>query len=108
MAKNPYAAKLLEIQKRQKSHEATLEKIRQLQKLADSETKDLNRLNAELAELRKVEQEQKLKSIAFGQGYDGDALEASMEDIAFLLDPKTRAAAMAALAAVRTKSTMEE
>ncbi len=108
MAKNPYSAKLLEVQKRQKAHEATLEKIRQLQEQASREKNELNKLNAELNELRKTEQEKKLKSIAFGNGYDGDALEASMDDIAFLLDPKTREAAMAALAAARTKTTTEE
>lgn len=108
MAKKPYSAKLLEIQKRQKAHEATLEKIRQLQGQADRENEELNRLNAELNELRKAEQAQKLNSLAFGQSYDGDALEATMDDIAFLLDPKTREAAMAALAAARTKTTTEE
>lgn len=108
MAKKPYTAKLLEIRKQQKAHEATLAKISQLQEQADREASELNRLNAELNELRKAEQEQKLKSIAFGQSYDGDALEATMDDIAFLLDPKTREAAMAALAAARTKTTMEE
>ena len=103
MARSPMAAKQSELQKKQKAHEATLEKIRQLQEQSDAEVADIQKVEAEITALRQAEHEKQLTNMVFGTGYDGDTFEAMMPDLALLFDPKTQAEALAALAAVRGK-----
>ena len=102
MAKN-MTSKQNELLKKQKAHEATIEKIRALQAQSDEEVAAINKLEKEIAALRQAEQEKKLSAMAFGQGYNGDNLEAMMPQLAMLFDPKTQAAALEALAAVRAR-----
>ncbi len=108
MAKSPMIAKQNELQKKKKAHEATLEKLAQLKAQADAEISEINQLESEIAALRQTEQEKQLNAMAFGQGYDGDSFEEVMPDLAFLLDPKTRAVARDALAAVRARAESAE
>ena len=107
MAKS-ITAKQNELQKKLKVHEATLEKIRQLQEQADAEAAAIKKVEDEIAALRQAEQEKKLTAMAFGQGYNGDNLEAIMPELAMLFDPKTQAAALEALAAVRARAESAE
>lgn len=107
MAKS-MTAKQNELQKKKKAHEATLEKITQLQMKSDEEIAEINQLEAEIAAIRQSEQEKQLNALAFGQGYDSDSFAEVMPDLAFLLNPKTRAAARDALAAVRTRAESAE
>lgn len=101
-------AKQNELLKKQKAHEATLEKIKALQAQSDEEVAAINKLEKEIAALRQAEQEKKLSAMAFGQGYNGDNLEAMMPELAMLFDPKTQTAALEALAAVRARAEFAE
>ncbi len=103
MAKSQMAVKQSELQKKKKTHEATLEKIAALQMQADEEMSVINQMEQEIAALRQTEQEKQLNSMAFGQTYNGDEFEKIMPELAMLFDPKTKAAALEALAAVRAK-----
>lgn len=107
MAKS-ITAKQNELQKKLKTHEVTLEKIRQLQEQADAEAAAIKKVEDEIAALRQAEQEKKLTAMAFGQGYNSDNLEAIMPELAMLFDPKTQTAALEALAAVRARAESAE
>ena len=102
MAKN-MTSKQNELLKKQKAHEATLEKIKALQAQSDEEVAAINNLEKEIASLRQAEQEKQLNSMAFGQTYNGDEFEKIMPELAILFNPKTKAAALEALAAVRAR-----
>ena len=103
MARSTLTAKQSELQKKQKAHEATLEKIRRLQEQADTEAADIQKVEEEITALRQAEHEKQLTNMVFGSGYNGDTFEAIMPNLALLFNPKTQAQALAALEAVRGK-----
>ena len=108
MARSTLTAKQSELQKKQKAHEATLEKIRRLQEQADTEAADIQKVEEEITALRQAEHEKQLTNMVFGSGYNGDTFEAIMPELAMLFDPKTQADALAALAAIREKGNTHE